>query len=311
MRKRLTVAIAALALGVASIGATQATAAIEFGDTCAADGSSGSIGIYGYSAPGNPLPMAAPTSGVITQWKVNVIPEPVSIPTMLKVVREQPAEGNVLIVGESSGIVTGGANVFAARIPVQAGDHLGIYGPGEIGTPVCATEGPKSQLAVFEPKGTTGSSVPFETGEANIRVPMAAVLEPDADGDGFGDETQDGCPQSAALQGACPPVVLSTAKQVKKGAVIVLVTSSTAAPVSVKGVVRLGKGRKSTLDGGTQNLVGGVVGKFTLRFTKGLKAKLKELPSKRSLRLQVAITGTSAIGALTTNSLKVKLRGRA
>jgi hypothetical protein len=33
---------------------------------------------------------------------------------------------------------------------------------------------------------------------------VSAVLEPDADGDGFGDETQDQCPTNATTQGPCP-----------------------------------------------------------------------------------------------------------
>ncbi len=36
------------------------------------------------------------------------------------------------------------------------------------------------------------------------RVPVEAVLEADADKDGFGDETQDQCPSDATTQGPCP-----------------------------------------------------------------------------------------------------------
>jgi hypothetical protein len=93
--------------------------------------------------------------------------------------------------------------------------------------------------------------------------------------------------------------------------VTIVVTSSTAAPVSVAGVVKLGKGKKARLNGGTQNLAPGVLGKFTLKFTKKVKKKLKELPPKRSLNLNVTVTGTSVSGAVTTNTLKVKLKGQA
>ena len=41
-----------------------------------------------------------------------------------------------------------------------------------------------------------------ETGE---RFPVAAVVEPDADHDGFGDETQDQCPGVAGPINGCPP----------------------------------------------------------------------------------------------------------
>ena len=37
------------------------------------------------------------------------------------------------------------------------------------------------------------------------RANIAATLEPDADGDGFGDETQDACPTSAATNNDCAP----------------------------------------------------------------------------------------------------------
>jgi hypothetical protein len=39
----------------------------------------------------------------------------------------------------------------------------------------------------------------------NYRVNVAATIEPDADEDGFGDETQDQCPTDASTQGPCPP----------------------------------------------------------------------------------------------------------
>ncbi len=44
----------------------------------------------------------------------------------------------------------------------------------------------------------------------------SAVVEPDADGDGFGDETQDGCLGNAAVQGACPVASGSTPTAKKK-----------------------------------------------------------------------------------------------
>jgi hypothetical protein len=47
---------------------------------------------------------------------------------------------------------------------------------------------------------------------------VAASIEPDADGDGFGDETQDACPSQAGTQGQCvsnppppPPLTLGGA----------------------------------------------------------------------------------------------------
>jgi hypothetical protein len=51
---------------------------------------------------------------------------------------------------------------------------------------------------------TTTSTLP------NQRVNVSATLEPDADADGFGDETQDQCVGSAGPQSGCAAAVAST-----------------------------------------------------------------------------------------------------
>jgi hypothetical protein len=209
--------------------------------------------------------------------------------------------------------ISGGLNTFSARLPVRAGDLIGTYGitTSEPVTVYCNSGNPGDKAAVIEgnpPLNFTATALGEGEG---IQVPITVSVEPDADNDGFGDETQDGCPQSATTQAACPPVALSTSTQVRKGSVTVIVTSSTAAPVSVAGVVKLGKGKKATLNGGTQNLTPGVLGKFKLKFTKKVKAKLKELSPKQKLTLNVTVSGTGVSGAVTTKTLKVKLKGQA
>ena len=42
------------------------------------------------------------------------------------------------------------------------------------------------------------------TAPENFEPMISANVEPDADSDGYGDETEDGCPSNAATQGACP-----------------------------------------------------------------------------------------------------------
>jgi len=75
-------------------------------------------------------------------------------------------------------------------------------------------------------------------------------------------------------------------------------------------VAKLGKGKKAKLNGGTQNLVPGTLSKFRLFFTKGLKNKLKELSPQKKLTLKVTVSGTSVAGAVTTKTLKLKLKGQ-
>lgn len=316
MRFKSVATAVVAALSVSLLGTAGASAATEFGDACT--GTDPAIGPYTVTtlaAPPAVLPLVAPTSGVITKVKMPIEAEvPITIPQAVKVLR--PAGGiSFTTVGEATIQVQAGPNVADVRLPVQAGDRLGVLGlPFTYeGSPIeglsfyCKAPGDLGATKEPTPAGAT-AAYPRET---EGRVPLAAILEPDADSDGFGDETQDKCPQSATTQAACPPVAFSTRKQVRKGSVTVVVTSSTAAPVTVGGVAKLGKGRKAKLNGGTQSLVPGALGKFTLFFTKGLKKKLKDLPPKRSVRLNVTISGTNVAGAVTTKTLKLKLRGQA
>lgn len=94
------------------------------------------------------------------------------------------------------------------RIPVLAGDRIGIAGWG---TAVCfftaaelTTEDRVHQNAVALPLPLAAGATPATPVlEQAWRTSIRAVLEPDADRDGFGDETQDACPTDGARQGEC------------------------------------------------------------------------------------------------------------
>jgi hypothetical protein len=308
-----TVGLIATVAAVSLLWASAASAATEFGSTCAADAAESELTLLQLTqAPENVLPLTAPVSGVITRWSIEDATgaAPGELPQALQVYRTAPEPNSFTLVNQTAQTpLVPGLNSIPARLPVQAGDRLGIY--SVVATMYCNT-GFANDLIGFNEEGPVqvGESRPFE-GDPPFRIPVRAAIEPDADGDGYGDETQDQCPQSAAFQVACPPVALSPSSKVRKGSVTIIVTSSTAAPVSVLGIVKLGKGKKATLNGGTQNLAPGVLGKFTLKFTKGVKAKLKKLSPKKSLRLNVTVSGTSLSGAVTTNALKLKLKGQA
>jgi hypothetical protein len=317
MRLRLISAAVAAAFAISLLGATGASAATEVGNKCAANTSGGpNTWVSLANGPASPIAATVPASGVVTRWTFSVgLALPPGFSTTLKILRGTGVPKQFRVIADTGQVpINGGLNAFSARIPVQAGDFVGTFGT-QLGSPltlICGTGTPSDKSAVIEgdlPLNSTGTA-PAEP-EA-VQVPLVAFVEPDADNDGFGDETQDQCPQSAAVQAiACPPVAFSTATQVKKGSVTVIVTSNTAAPVTVKGVAKLGKGKKAKLNGGTQNLVPSTLSKFRLFFTKGLKNKLKELPPKRSVKLNVTVSGTSVAGAVTTKTVKLRLRGQA
>jgi hypothetical protein len=309
MRFKFVTAALAAAVSISLLGAPGASAATEFGDNCAGNAFSGEpVTYFALTAIGRPVLLTSPASGVITKWK-STIASVGSFPHSVRVLRPNGPK-TVQVVAEASGVLNTGANALDARLPVQTGDRLALFGTGPSGTAFCDFPGPVDTFGAFF-GGGTGQTVEFVEVSDEAGIPVAAIIEADADNDGFGDETQDQCPQSAAAQTACPPVALSTSKQIRKGSVTVIVTPSTAAPVTVKGVAKLGKGKKAKLNGGTKNLTPGVLGKFTLKFTKALKAKLKELSSKKSLTLSVTVTGTNVAGAVTTKTLKARLKGQA
>lgn len=309
MKMRTLLAVCGSVLALGGLGATSATAATEFGDPCPAiNGEKVPFGVFALTAAGDPLPLAAPVGGILTKWKIAVAAPgpPKAVPITLKTLRVTGPK-SLLVSGEASGSIVAGSNVFDARIPIQAGDRLGIFGT-EL-TPIC-TSSEENKVGIFIPTTSPGSSSEYAEGDAELRFPVTGTIEPDADNDGYGDETQDGCPQSGAVQAPCPPVTLSATKQVRKGAVSIVVTTDAPAPVTVKGVVGLGKGKKANLGGGTKSLTPGAPGNFTLKFPKKVKKKLAALSVKKALTLKVDIAGTNIAGQVTTKTLKVKLRGQ-
>jgi hypothetical protein len=270
-------------LAASAFAPAGASAATEFGDPCpAVTGAPTPFGLFASTAAGDPLPLAAPVGGILTKWRIQVAAPgpPKAAPVTLKTLRLTGPE-NLLVTGEGSGSIVAGSNAFDVRIPIQPGDHLGLFGADpELGTPLC-TATDENKLGIFIPTTPVGNSSPYAELDEELRVPVTGTIEPDADNDGFGDETQDGCPQSGAVQTACPAVTLSATKQVRKGSVVIVVTTDAPAPVTVKGVAKLGKGKKAKLNGGTKNLTPGVLGKFTLKFPNKVKAKLADLSRKQ------------------------------
>jgi len=166
------------------------------------------------------------------------------------------------------------------------------------------------RFAVFLGSPTSGTTLNSAAESEGAQSPVTARVEPDADNDGYGDETQDKCPQSSAIQAPCPVVALSASSIVKKGFARVLITSNVQASVTVAGTVKLGKGKTAKLSGGVQVVAPGTIAKFTLLFPGALKSKLKTLSRKQALPLVFTATAPNVVGAPTSRTLKAKARGQ-
>lgn len=329
MRARFAVAAAGLALLLALIAAPAAVAAVEVGDECAGNTASEPFTLVPEShVPDGPLPLPAPSGGVVTSWKVNsAYPSPV--PEVMGAFR-LVGPGKFQVVGESvEETVNPGLNVFPARVPAQAGDRLGALPVGEESPLFCETTETGDHTWSLRGSVGVGSTHQFAAG-VFVRVPLVATIEPDRDGDGYGDETQDGCPQSAAYQGPCPVVSLEAFPIVLKRSVLVLVSASEASSVQVfgqvgwrprhKGGALASKtpkpaGPKSTgvtvgLSGGTQALKPGEIGRFNVPLPKSVRRQLRQVPRDKSLKGTITARTTDLTGKVADRTITIRLRGQ-
>ena len=148
-----------------------------------------------YFQPGNPAGAnyTVPAGGgVITGWAGQLGTGSSAATFRFKIARDAGG-GQLKVVGSVPGTVPGSSSgrfAFPAKIPVQAGDVLGIFVPA--GGPVV---GGLSDGVLVDVAGEPADGVPFTAGSpASAHIGISATLEPDADGDQFGDESQDACP---------------------------------------------------------------------------------------------------------------------
>jgi hypothetical protein len=156
--------------------------------------------------------------------------------------------------------------------------------------------------------------------ESMALFPISATVEPDADHDGFGDETQDKCPTDPSTQGTCPPpspdktapVLSSSSKSAKlsrKGAISFTLTTGENATGSATGTISLPKAGKVVRFKTTKlQLTAGKPTKVTLKLsTHNAKAVRKALKHHK-LKARVTVTVKDPVGNETVKRLGIKLK---
>ncbi|HEY2056683.1 MAG TPA: hypothetical protein VGH14_22330 [Solirubrobacterales bacterium] len=318
MKKRLSAALVLALAASALAGAGSASAATVFGSDCTATNVKEGAVWISTAHPEGAFPLTAPISGVITEWLVSTNIKVESegkfageFPRIFQqrlIVAKSEGPESFKIVGEAQGgpLNLTGTNTYLARVPVQAGDYIGLA--GDPYAAFCPTENKADKFA-FTVGGTPLGSIFKVENKEGLQVPVVARIEPDVDGDGYGDETQDKCPQSAAYQTACPVVTVSSLSLTHPKTVTVYVASSLSAPVAVTGTVNLGKGKTATLTAPAKTVAPGMFGTFNLSLTKRVRNTLKALSTKKSLTLTVSASATNVAGTPSTATSKLKLRG--
>jgi hypothetical protein len=331
MRSLRGAGVLGVLVAIALVVAPSASASTEAGDDCVADTKEGIYTLVPLQRVSpSPLPLTAPVNGVVTSWKVNSdVSE--GTPEQMRVLRPTGVPNEFLTVGESTEqTVVKGTNVFPTRVPVQAGDHFGVFGTVQ-DVVFCGGADPGDTGGFFLISAAVGSAHTF-TPATNVRIAMIAVIEPDKDGDGYGDETQDKCPQSAAYQGECPTTTLDAFPIVLKRSVLVLVSASSTSSVHVFGqtswrlkpkprravsskVHPLVPKPKTTglivgLTGGTQTVDPGELARFNVKLPKSVKRRLGRISPSESLKASITASTTDLAGRTSTKVLTVRLPGQ-
>ena len=196
------------------------------------------------------IPLFAPMSGVITRWRLYTAWVSGGPTAQLRVLRPEGGVRYRVIRSAPPQVVSDVPNTwdahvtpheFPAQLPISVGEMVGV---GLVHDSV-------QQLTVDLPAEDYTSPWAYgyiepgpgdgEVGEATIDeqttgpssdqyLLMSADIEPDADGDGFGDETQDRCPTDRSTQGDCPAGPDTTDPRVS--------LSGVARSVSIKGFLR-------------------------------------------------------------------------
>ncbi|HYC82469.1 MAG TPA: hypothetical protein VEB65_11820 [Solirubrobacterales bacterium] len=321
------------ALAVLALAAPAASAAVEYGTPCfgAETYKTKQLAVQVSTSLGAPILTSAP--GVVTSWRVRLTNNVSARFEQLKVLREVGTEFEAIAESPAQLLLSSQTNEFQVRIPVPAGVRFGAYTAAEGGVALCRyLAGDK--IAYF----TTDIPVGTKSAPTNTNVELVpaleVVVEPDADGDGFGDETQDQCPQNASAQGQCPvtgippigkggggpsesapgpgssspppaALALSLRSRLEGNVVAVRLTSSAEAPVTVTGSL---KGRK-VAGPLTVNVAPGQTGRLYLHLPRAVRRNLAALPRKRHLHLVLEATA-AASGATATASTEQALPGR-
>lgn len=297
----LFLALTALAVLVAT---STASAGVTIGQNCTST-SGGPAAAFQKSIAGG-ASYNSPIDGVITHWGVNKVGTSGDSPSTLIIGREtSPGTWTVSAMAPMTLAKEFVVSEHDVRVGIKAGEGIGFMSSNGLGA-LCSTTNAADTMAYGNNFYTPGTSY-VENTAPNYRIPVFATVEPDVDNDGFGDDTQDKCPQSAAFQTACPVLAISQQLAAAKGAIAVTAASSAdtslTATAKVK-VPKLGSKKAATV----------IISSSAIAFSAGQLTKIKlKLPSrvknalsatKKSKKLKFTVTLSGKGLANTATSVK-------
>jgi hypothetical protein len=156
--------------------------------------SSGLVLAAGSRAPGG---LTSPINGVVVRWRLKsgVGPAPAS----LRILR--PGNSTTRAGAGTSAQVTpadSAISTFDTRLPITAGDTIGVDSKSP---PTASLTGTDTRY--WAPTIPDGGAASASSTFTNFELLLNADIEADADHDGYGDESQDLCPNEPATHDGC------------------------------------------------------------------------------------------------------------
>ena len=266
-------------------------------------------------------------NGVITQWLTRGASGPIALRTYRHSAEDPFAPGELHATPVDQSQVETGAGgtasqTFFTRIPVQAEDYIALALAD--GSDYGHRQGPPAGTNAFVfDDSDPPSDVDRPSGSGTTReIYLRVRVEPDADGDGLGDETQDPCvgcggpalpagPARSSVPAADPyasirakgPRISLAGKATasRTGAVPIVLTNPYGFPL--KGKVSLKDGKAKT---GSKRFSLGARAKKTVKVKLPRKI-FRRLKRKRRLRLTALAKGKAAVGKSRTTRKKVRV----
>jgi hypothetical protein len=297
----LKTALAALASVL--VAASTAGAATQLGQDCTVDGSAPQLVVQNSVSSGNPYTI--PANGVMVKWGVRTTSSSNPAMAAATIVRQNGDSFDVISRTLFQHAAANQASEFSTRVPVSTGEVLGVSAfNSSVG--MCSGYSPTFDVVSYNGSPTLvdpgGSFMPSSAIPAE-RLALWATIEPDADGDGYGDETQDKCPQSAAFIDPCPVLAIGQQLSASKGRIKILATSSLNAKLTASAKIKLSSKKTVTVSSRATSFTAGKLKSLTLKLPKSVTSALK---TKR-LSATVTLTG-SGLANTATASGKVRLR---
>jgi hypothetical protein len=280
--------------------------------------------------------LTAPSNGVVVRFRIRHGPTPPGASYTMKVL-----SGSGAIVGgltsfalaaqappnQFDDFVSGGVDTVATvdaagrprGVPISSGQRIGVFAPGGV-----AFETTAAGSVLAERNGDHAGGAAAYALHAGFEVLINADVEPDADGDGYGDQSQDNCATAANDQSSNPcgnrprprpaPAVVPTrvpADYVKprigrlvrpRRPLSSLSRQGVSVPVacyescSARGtlMIRRGSGGPVTVGRGRRRSVSG--GRFRLRLKLTRKGKRVLRRSRRNVRLRLRVSAADRWG---------------